>query len=275
MSDGFVYLGGGTPTQRAAGVDGQRREHARLPHGGVRSGARTRPRSTCTASAASSTTTGSSRAACEFLGTVMPDANGTSAGRRRGVAVHRRRERLSVRRARGAGAARARRAGRPARRGGADAACWPRAAIDAGVRASYDTRAERLVVDGRPGLRSGRARGTAAEVAIRARAGVVLTAGGFIQNAEMIEQYAPAVLATPLRLGTEGDDGRGIRMAAAAGARLKRMDAVECALPFNAPRKLVHGILVNRLGPALRQRGHLPGPGRADRAARTRAGRRT
>jgi 3-oxo-5alpha-steroid 4-dehydrogenase len=56
------------------------------------------------------------------------------------------------------------------------------------------------------------------------------------------------VLATSLRLGTEGDDGRGIRMAAAAGARLKRMDAVECALPFNAPRNLVHGILVNALG---------------------------
>ena len=56
------------------------------------------------------------------------------------------------------------------------------------------------------------------------------------------------MLATPLRLGTDGDDGRGIRMAAAVGARLKRMDAVECALPFNAPRSLVHGILVNRLG---------------------------
>jgi 3-oxo-5alpha-steroid 4-dehydrogenase len=56
------------------------------------------------------------------------------------------------------------------------------------------------------------------------------------------------VHATPLRLGTDGDDGRGIRMAQAVGARVKRMDAIECALPFNAPRSLVHGILVNRLG---------------------------
>jgi 3-oxo-5alpha-steroid 4-dehydrogenase len=64
----------------------------------------------------------------------------------------------------------------------------------------------------------------------------------------MIEQYAPAVHATALRLGTEGDDGRGIRIAEAVGARVKRMDAIECALPFNAPRSLVHGILVNRLG---------------------------
>jgi 3-oxo-5alpha-steroid 4-dehydrogenase len=86
------------------------------------------------------------------------------------------------------------------------------------------------------------------EIAVRARTGVVITAGGFINAPEMIAQYAPAVHATALRLGTEGDDGRGIRMAAAVGARLKRMDAIECALPFNAPRSLVHGIIVNRLG---------------------------
>jgi 3-oxo-5alpha-steroid 4-dehydrogenase len=77
---------------------------------------------------------------------------------------------------------------------------------------------------------------------------VVLAAGGFINSPEMVADYAPAVHATALRLGTDGDDGRGIRMAQAVGARTKRMDAIECALPFNAPRNLVHGIIVNRLG---------------------------
>jgi len=85
-------------------------------------------------------------------------------------------------------------------------------------------------------------------VAIRARTGVVLTAGGFINNPEMIEQYAPVLLLTPLRLGTDGDDGRGIRMAQAVGAATKRMDSVECAVPFNSPRSLKHGIIVNRNG---------------------------
>jgi 3-oxo-5alpha-steroid 4-dehydrogenase len=37
-------------------------------------------------------------------------------------------------------------------------------------------------------------------------------------------------------------------MAQAVGARVKLMDAAECALPFNAPRSLVRGILVNRFG---------------------------
>ena len=37
-------------------------------------------------------------------------------------------------------------------------------------------------------------------------------------------------------------------MAQAVGAAVKRMDAIECALPFNAPRSLKYGILVNGLG---------------------------
>ncbi|MDP9092317.1 MAG: FAD-dependent oxidoreductase [Actinomycetota bacterium] len=121
-------------------------------------------------------------------------------------------------------------------------------AEQAGARAWFDTRAERLIVTD-----DGRVCGALASrfgdrVAIRARSGVVLCAGGFINNPEMVEQYAPVLNLTPLRLGTDGDDGRGIRMAQGAGARVKRMDSIECALPFNAPRSLTYGILVNRLG---------------------------
>jgi 3-oxo-5alpha-steroid 4-dehydrogenase len=120
--------------------------------------------------------------------------------------------------------------------------------LEAGVRAIQDTRAERLVLGD-----DGRVVGVVAtrygeEFTVRARAGVVLAAGGFINSPEMVEQHAPGVQVTALRLGTEGDDGRGIRIAEAVGARLKRMDAIECALPFNAPRSLVHGIIVNRFG---------------------------
>ncbi|MQA63098.1 MAG: FAD-dependent oxidoreductase [Actinophytocola sp.] len=122
------------------------------------------------------------------------------------------------------------------------------AALDAGARAGYDTQAKRLIVDD-----DGRVRGVLAsrygeEIALRAESGVVLTAGGFVYHPEMVEQYVPTLARTSLRLGTEGDDGLGIRMAQAAGAQVKRMDAIECALPFNAPRGLVSGILVNRRG---------------------------
>jgi 3-oxo-5alpha-steroid 4-dehydrogenase len=122
------------------------------------------------------------------------------------------------------------------------------AAVAAGVRTSYDTRAEALVIDEDDRVVGLDAARYGEEVAIRARTGVVLAAGGFINDPQMVEQFAPAVHVTELRLGTEGDDGRSIRMAQAVGARVKRMDAIECALPFNAPRSLVSGVIVNRLG---------------------------
>jgi 3-oxo-5alpha-steroid 4-dehydrogenase len=245
MSDGFVYLGGGTPTQRAAGVaDDVENMRAFL-----------------TAACGPAPDQDKIDVYCErsvehhewlvdrgveFLGTVKPEANGTSAVDGEGLLF-----------TGGENAYPYDEITAPAQRGHVVQGGRPGgavlmrvlsdAAVEAGVGTSYDTRAERLVMaDGRICGVIATRYGT--DVAIRARTGVVLTAGGFIQNAEMIEQYSPAVLATPLRLGTEGDDGRGILMAAAAGARLKRMDAVECALPFNAPRNLVHGILVNRLG---------------------------
>jgi 3-oxo-5alpha-steroid 4-dehydrogenase len=122
------------------------------------------------------------------------------------------------------------------------------AALDAGARPYFDTAAERLVVDDDGAVVGVIAVRYGEQIAVRARGGVVLTAGGFVFNEEMLAQYAPTLTRTPVRLGTPGDDGRGIRMAQAVGARVKLMDAAECALPFNAPRSLVKGILVNRFG---------------------------
>jgi 3-oxo-5alpha-steroid 4-dehydrogenase len=122
------------------------------------------------------------------------------------------------------------------------------AVLEAGARARYDTRADRLIIDDEQRVVGVLASSYGKPVAIRARTGVVLTAGGFINNPEMVEQYAPVIKLTELRLGTEGDDGRGIRMAQAVGAAVKRMDSVECALPFNSPRSLKHGILINANG---------------------------
>ena len=79
MSDGFVYLGGGTPTQHAAGRRRRRREHARLPDGGVRPGSRPGQDRRATASARLEHHDWLVARGVEFLGTVRPDANGTSA----------------------------------------------------------------------------------------------------------------------------------------------------------------------------------------------------
>ena len=85
-------------------------------------------------------------------------------------------------------------------------------------------------------------------VSLRARRGVVLTAGGFVFNDEMLRKHCPPLVRGTFKVGTEGDDGRGIRMAQAIGASVRNMYAGEVSLPIIPPRKLVHGILVNGRG---------------------------
>jgi 3-oxo-5alpha-steroid 4-dehydrogenase len=121
------------------------------------------------------------------------------------------------------------------------------AATDAGATVSLDTRVDRLVVDdgrvvGVQGQRFG------STVSLRARRGVVLTAGGFIFNDDMLRQHCPPLVRGTFKVGTEGDDGRGIRMAQAIGASVRNMYAGEVSLPITPPRTLINGILVNGSG---------------------------
>jgi 3-oxo-5alpha-steroid 4-dehydrogenase len=117
-----------------------------------------------------------------------------------------------------------------------------------GARIVCDARVENLVVDS-----DGRVRGIVVwkggrESHVRARRGVVLTAGGFTMNPEMVAQHQPRIARCSFKLGVEGDDGRAIRMAMAAGAHVLHMDAAEVALPLTPPRRLMRGIVVNRFG---------------------------
>jgi len=117
-----------------------------------------------------------------------------------------------------------------------------------GARAVCDARTETLVVadDGRVVGIVVRHQGR--ERSVHARRGVVLTAGGFVNNEEMVARHQPRIAACSFKLGVDGDDGRAIRMAMAAGADAIRMDAAEVALPLTPPRRLVRGIVVNRHG---------------------------
>ncbi len=117
-----------------------------------------------------------------------------------------------------------------------------------GARILGDTRCETLVVDRQGGVVGVVVRQDGAERSVRARRGVVLTAGGFIQNREMVARYSPLLAKCSFKLGQDGDDGRAIRMAMGAGADIIRMDAGEVAIPLTPPRRLMRGILVNRVG---------------------------
>jgi succinate dehydrogenase/fumarate reductase flavoprotein subunit len=83
---------------------------------------------------------------------------------------------------------------------------------------------------------------------VRARCGVVLTTGGFIYNDEMLRELAPDLLRCRHKVGTPTDDGSGIRMGMAAGAEAVGLDRGDVLLPLYPPPTLKQGLLVNREG---------------------------
>jgi 3-oxo-5alpha-steroid 4-dehydrogenase len=118
----------------------------------------------------------------------------------------------------------------------------------AGAEVVTDALCEPLVRD-----RDGRVVGVVATIGgeqhcIRARRGVVLTAGGYIHSKAMLERYAPVTRRVRFRLGCDGDDGRGIRMGMGAGGDAIRMEAACIVVPFSRNRRFVKGVLVNASG---------------------------
>ncbi|SDT52430.1 FAD-binding protein [Actinoplanes derwentensis] len=75
---------------------------------------------------------------------------------------------------------------------------------------------------------------------------VVLAAGGFVFDREMMREHAPRYRG--LRLGTPGDDGSGIRLGTAAGAGVRHLDRVTLWRFLTPPSALLGGLLVDRDG---------------------------
>lgn len=117
------------------------------------------------------------------------------------------------------------------------------------ARVRAESRADRLVVSN--GAVVGAQCCTDGTVTtLRARHGVVIAAGGFINNDAMVAAHCP-LAHTPdeaWRVGTPSDDGRGIRLGTGAGGATRRMSAFECALPLGPPHRLARAILVNEHG---------------------------
>lgn len=115
-----------------------------------------------------------------------------------------------------------------------------------GVRAEYDIRIQRLVVADDNRVVGVVAKRYGKEITVRARRGVVLATGSFAYEQRMIEGYAPRLIGRPAA-AIEEHDGIGIRVAQALGAELAHMDATEVAF-FGDPQMMVRGILVNGRG---------------------------
>lgn len=82
---------------------------------------------------------------------------------------------------------------------------------------------------------------------IRAREGVLLSAGGFIMNPKMVARYAPAY-ARGMPNGTLGDQGAGIVLGMSAGGSTALMDKISAWRFINPPKAWSDAIVVNRAG---------------------------
>ncbi|MFL6155809.1 MAG: FAD-binding protein, partial [Marmoricola sp.] len=118
---------------------------------------------------------------------------------------------------------------------------------EAGVEVRYETGATNLVTD-----ESGSVVGVAwkkfSETGFLRAKAVVVAAGGFVMNPDMVAEYTPALGEKLFVLGNTYDDGLGLRLGSSAGAQLRFMDEPFITAPFYPPSQLVTGIVVNAEG---------------------------
>ncbi|MCV7259030.1 FAD-binding protein [Mycobacterium shimoidei] len=116
-----------------------------------------------------------------------------------------------------------------------------------GVQIRYETGATALVLDGSGAVRGVTWKHFADTGAIRAKA-VIIAAGGFVMNPEMVAKYTPKLAEKPFVLGNTYDDGLGIRLGISAGGATRHMDQIFITAPAYPPSILLTGIIVNKLG---------------------------
>jgi 3-oxo-5alpha-steroid 4-dehydrogenase len=116
------------------------------------------------------------------------------------------------------------------------------------VRVVHDCLAERLVQreDGRVIGVAARREGRA--LFALARRGVILAAGGFVMDRDMLARHAPSLLHINYPTATAGDDGRGIRMGMAAGGEAVNMGEGLLLNSWYPPSSHLSGILVDARG---------------------------
>lgn len=129
-------------------------------------------------------------------------------------------------------------------------------AAELGVQFRYETGATNLVVS--DGAVVGVVWKHFTETgAVKAKS-VVIAAGGFAMNAEMVAQYTPELgqerktkhhgMVAPYILGNPNDDGLGIKLGVSAGGVAKNLDQAFITAAAYPPEILLTGVIVNKDG---------------------------
>lgn len=123
---------------------------------------------------------------------------------------------------------------------------------DEGVEVRYETGAKALVSTGPGEEGDGAVVGVQwrrfSETGLIRASSVVIAAGGFVMNPDMVARFTPQLAEKPFVLGSTYDDGLGIRLGESVGAATAFMAEAFITAPFYPPSSLVTGIVVNKEG---------------------------
>ena len=123
------------------------------------------------------------------------------------------------------------------------------AAINTGARILYATAAEMLMLNAEDRVIGVKTQSGGITRYVKAARAVILCAGGFALNKGMVRQYCPEYVPSKVRLGTPGDDGTGIRMGQKIGAAVRLMnEGFTYAAAYVYDPGFVKGIYVNNRG---------------------------
>jgi len=116
------------------------------------------------------------------------------------------------------------------------------------ISVEYEVRALTLVVDDNNDVVGLVVRKNQQELNVKASQGVILCAGGFAMNDEMLQKYSPMLTRGTEAIGNPGDMGSGIKMGISVGGAAINMQEGFISLPYYPPASMTHGILVNDKG---------------------------
>ncbi len=117
-----------------------------------------------------------------------------------------------------------------------------------GVRVEPDSRVNALVRDAAGRIVGVRVRQSGGMKFFRATRGVVLAAGAFGMNRDMLKQHAPHFPDSCVPLGIPNNDGDAIRLGESVGGALRSMDGIIATASYYPPEQLIKAILVNNRG---------------------------
>ena len=118
-----------------------------------------------------------------------------------------------------------------------------------GVRFQYNAAVKSLVVDDGNHVTGVHYCQFGQSYYVRANKAVILAAGGFSMNPEMLREHCPRLAEEGvMKQGNPNDDGAGIQLGVSVGGVTSHMDGALITSPFYPPESLIKGILINKHG---------------------------